>query len=84
MIQRVEHKRPKTTMCQNCMQAVEDAIQDNIVDLTDELANRHLKYIVDDREDVTIVTYKGKERLRFGFRGASSEFFIEHKGAVSA
>jgi len=39
---------------------------------------------VDDRTEVTIVTYKGKERLRFGFRGASSEFFIEHKGAISA
>jgi len=76
--------RPKTTMCQNCMQAVEDAIQDNIVGLTDDLANRHLKYVVDDLTDMTIVTYKGKERIRFGFRGQSQEFFIEHRGAVSA
>jgi hypothetical protein len=83
MIQQADQiMMPKTSMHQNCMQAVEDAIQDNIVGLTPELAREHLEYVVDPNTDITIVKYKGKDRIMFGFR--NQEFFIEHKGAVSA
>ena len=83
MIQRLDDfKVPKTTMCQECMQAVEDAIQDNIVGLTEELATEHLEYVVDPVTEITVVKYKGRDRVMFGFR--NQEFFIEHKGAVSA
>ena len=75
---------PKTSMHQECMQAVEDAIQDNIVGLTPELAQSNLEYVVDVMSDLTLVKYSGKEVLRFGFRGAGSEFFIDTKGAMSA
>ena len=75
---------PKTSQHQECMQAVEDALQDNIVGLTPKLAQEHLEYVVDVRSDITLVRYKGKEVLRFGLRGANAEFFIETKGAVKA
>ena len=75
---------PKTSMHQECMQSVEDAIQDNIVGLTPELAREHLEYVVDTVSDITIARYKDKDVLRFGFRGANTEFFIETRGAVTA
>jgi len=75
---------PKTTMHAECMQAVEDAIKDNIVGITPELAQAHLEYVTDVVSDLTLVRYKGKEVLLCGFRGPSQEFFIETKGAVSA
>lgn len=71
-------------MHQECMQAVEDAIKDNIVGLTEELAQTNLEYVTDVVSDLTLVRYAGKEILRFGFRGPRQEFFIETKGAISA
>jgi len=73
---------PKTTMHQDCMLAVEQAIQDNIVGITPQLAQEHLEYVVHPVTDITLVRYKKKEILRFGFQGNSTEFFIETKGAV--
>lgn len=84
MISSNEPQQPKTTMHQECMLAVEHAIKDNIVGITPELANEHLQYVLEPVGDVTTIRYKGKDRIRFGFRGMSSEFFIESKGAVSA
>ena len=60
---------PKTSMHQECMQAVEDAIRDNIVGITPELAQSNLEYVTDVVSDLTLVRYKSKEVLRFGFRG---------------
>ena len=77
--------KPKTTMHQDCMQAVQDAIHDNIVGITPQLAEEHLQYVIDPQTDITAVRYKGKPVLLFGLRGPGrSEFFIETKGAVSA
>jgi hypothetical protein len=77
-------RMPKTTMIQNSMVAVEQAIQDNIVGITPELAQEHLDYVLDMKNDITTVRYKDKDILRFGIRGVNPEFFIEVKGAVIA
>ena len=86
MIQAAQDIRmPKTTMVQDSMAAVEEAIHDNIVGITPELAQEHLKYVLNTITDVTTVQYKGKDIIRFGIRGsANPEFFIDIKGAVSA
>lgn len=87
--QGVEVRVPKVTGIQDGMVALEAAIQDNIVGITEELAQQHLQYHVDPETDITVVTYKGKPVLRCGFRDSAigspnGEFYIECNGAISA
>lgn len=87
--QGVEVRVPKVTGIQNGMVALEQAIADNIVGITDDLAQQHLKYHVDVKTGITVVSYKGNPILRCGFRESSvgspnGEFYIESCGAVSA
>lgn len=84
----VEVRVPKTTGVQDAMVALEMAIQDNIVGLTHELAQQHLKYHLNKQTGITVVSYKDKPVLRCGMRasmiGSTPEFYIESMGAVSA
>lgn len=85
----VEVRVPKETNLQNAMRSVEMAIEDNIVGITPELANKYMAFHVDKETGITVVSYKGKPVLRFGLRGpqiigGEPEFFIDTQGAVSA
>ncbi len=72
---------PKRTMHQECMQALDHALQDNIVGLTADLHKKHGSACCDDNGNMAHF-YKGKLVLISIMTG--SEFKIEVKNTVKA
>ena len=78
---------PKVTHAQEAMEALDDAIQDNIVGITQAQADEHVRFLLHQPTGVTVVLYKEKPIILCGLRKAllgREEFFIEVKNTVSA
>ena len=78
---------PAMTNAQKAMDALNMAIMDNIVGLTDETV-KNIKYLAHPYDERLCVTYKGKEILMCGCRSGMTqegdEFYIDVKQTVKA
>ena len=78
---------PKVTHAQEAMVALDDAIQDNVVGITQADADEHLRFLLHQPTGVTVVLYKEKPLILCGMRKGmlgTEEFFIEVKDTVKA